>query len=189
MFLFFQTISFVYTAAILVQNIVAEKENRLKEFMKVMGLSNTVHGMAWFLTAFVQLTFSMTVVTLMLKYSKVLLHSNAFIIWLILELYAIATITFCFLISAVFSKAKIASATAGILYFLSYVPAMYIGIREDIAGGHMPPIFKVLASFLSTSAFGMSCKYISLYESEGVGVHWDNITSSPIEHDIFSLCS
>ena len=181
------TISFVYPAAIFVQNMVAEKENRLKEFMKVMGLSNFVHGLAWFITAFVQLTFSMTVVTFILRYMQVLLHSDPFIIWILLELYAIATITLAFLVSSLFSKAKIASATAGMLYFISYVPAMCISIREDISGGNIPPAFKYIASFFSTSAFGLSCKYISLRESEGIGVQWTNINESPIERDEFSL--
>ena len=35
-------VSWIYTVAITVQSIVYEKERRLKEFMKMMGLSNIV---------------------------------------------------------------------------------------------------------------------------------------------------
>ena len=152
-----------------------------------MGLEDFVHGMAWFITSFVQLTFSVSVVTVILVFSKVLAHSDPLLIWILLEIYAVATITFSFLVSSFFSRAKLASATAGMVYFLSYIPSLSIGLQEDVVGVPVPLPFKILTSFLSTSAFGFSCKYIGLRESEGTGVHWDNISTSPVEHDSFSL--
>lgn len=38
------------------------------------------------------------------------------------------------MISAFYSKAKVAAACAGIIYFLTYVPYMYVAIKEDVAG-------------------------------------------------------
>lgn len=59
-----------------------------------MGLNNAVHWVAWFITGFVQLSISVTALTAILKYGRVLLHSNPFIIWLFLTIYAVATIMF-----------------------------------------------------------------------------------------------
>uniref|UniRef100_A0A670KMZ7 ATP-binding cassette sub-family A member 2 n=1 Tax=Podarcis muralis TaxID=64176 RepID=A0A670KMZ7_PODMU len=126
-------ISWVYSVAMMIQHIVAEKEHRLKEVMKMMGLNNAVHWVAWFITGFVQLSISVTALTAILKYGKVLMHSDVFIIWLFLAIYAVATIMFCFLVSVLYSKAKLASACGGIIYFLSYVPYMYVAIREEVA--------------------------------------------------------
>ena len=64
------------------------------QVMKMMGLNNAVHWVAWFITGFVQLSISVTALTAILKYGKVLLHSDPFIIWLFLPIYAIATIMF-----------------------------------------------------------------------------------------------
>ena len=50
-----------------------------------------------------------------------------------------------FLVSACYSKAKIAAACAGIVYFLSYVPYMYIAIREVAAGDKISAFVKSLA--------------------------------------------
>ena len=61
------TVSFIYSVAILVQNIVHEKEQRLKEVMKVMGLSNTVHWTAWFITSTCLMTIIVLLMTLTLK--------------------------------------------------------------------------------------------------------------------------
>jgi len=145
----------------LTQSIVYEKEVRLKEVMKIMGLSNGVHWIAWFITIFSQTTLVMIAVTIILHYGKVLMHSNAFLIFLILEIYALSTISlayviknlniffllllFRFLVSVFYSKAKIAAACSGIIYLLTYVPCMYISIREDLAQDTIPKWAKMLA--------------------------------------------
>ena len=53
--------------------------------------------------------------------------------------------TCSFLVSACYSKAKVAAACAGIVYFLSYVPYMYVAIREEAAGDQIPAWTKSLA--------------------------------------------
>ncbi len=168
------------------QTIVIEKELRLKEVMKIMGLNNTVHMLAWFITYFIQFSLIMIIVTLILHFGKILTHSNPFVIFFMLEVFAISTICFSFLVSSLYSKAKIAAACAGIMYFLSYVPCMYISIREDVAMEIVPWWAKALASLLSTSAFGIASKYIAFYENDGTGMQWHNMNSSPLENDTFN---
>ncbi|GAB1604923.1 ATP-binding cassette sub-family A member 2-like, partial [Argonauta hians] len=181
------TISWVYTVAMLVQSIVYEKEQRLKEVMKMMGLNNAVHWCAWFTTTFIQMTITMGILTAMLKYGKVLTHSDPWVIFTVLEVFALATICFSFLVSVLYSKAKLAAACAGIVYFLTYVPYMYIAIKEEAAGDKVLGITKSIASLFSTTAFGLGAKYFAFYEEEGVGVHWDNISISPVENDDYNL--
>uniref|UniRef100_A0A671KWK4 ATP-binding cassette sub-family A member 2 n=1 Tax=Sinocyclocheilus anshuiensis TaxID=1608454 RepID=A0A671KWK4_9TELE len=175
-------ISWVYSVAMMIQHIVAEKE-----VMKMMGLNNAVHWVAWFITGFVQLSISVTALTAILKYGKVLLHSDPFIIWLFLTIYAVATIMFCFLVSVLYSKAKLASACGGIIYFLSYVPYMYVAIREEVAHDKITAFEKCIASLMSTTAFGLGSKYFALYEVAGVGIQWRTINQSPVEGDDFNL--
>uniref|UniRef100_A0A803TK52 ATP-binding cassette sub-family A member 2 n=1 Tax=Anolis carolinensis TaxID=28377 RepID=A0A803TK52_ANOCA len=162
-------ISWVYSVAMMIQHIVAEKEHRLKEVMKMMGLNNAVHWVAWFITGFVQLSISVTALTAILKYGKVLMHSDVFIIWLFLAIYAVATIMFCFLISVLYSKAKLASACGGIIYFLSYVPYMYVAIREEVAHDKITAFEKCIAVMA------------------GVGIQWRTLSQSPVEGDDFNL--
>ena len=47
-----------------------------------------------------------------------------------------------FLISTLYSKAKVAAACAGIVYFLTYVPYMYVAIKEDVAGDTISAVVK-----------------------------------------------
>jgi hypothetical protein len=62
-------ISWIYTVAITVQSIVYEKERRLKEFMKMMGLSNIVHWIAWFITSLCTISTTVALLTVILKVS------------------------------------------------------------------------------------------------------------------------
>ncbi|CAN7974909.1 unnamed protein product [Ixodes persulcatus] len=180
-------ISWVYSVAMLVQNVVYEKEKRLKEVMKTMGLNNAVHWLAWFITSFIQMTITAAVLTAVLKYGRVLTYSNPLIFFLVLETFVVANITFSFLVSVLYSKAKLAAACAGIVYFLTYVPYMYIAVREEAAHNNIPAWLKSLASLLSTTAFGLGAKYFAFYEEVGVGVQWANLSISPLEDDDFSL--
>ncbi|KAM6243789.1 ATP-binding cassette sub-family A member 2 isoform 3-T3 [Porphyrio hochstetteri] len=180
-------ISWVYSVAMMIQHIVTEKEHRLKEVMKMMGLNNAVHWVAWFITGFIQLSISVTALTAILKYGKVLMHSDVLIIWLFLAIYAVATIMFCFLVSVLYSKAKLASACGGIIYFLSYVPYMYVAIREEVAHDKITAFEKCIASLMSTTAFGLGSKYFALYEVAGVGIQWHTFSQSPVEGDDFNL--
>ncbi|CAL1285568.1 unnamed protein product [Larinioides sclopetarius] len=182
-------ISWVYSVAMLVQNIVYEKEQRLKEVMKTMGLNSAVHWLAWFITSFLQMSITAACLTFILKYGLVLTYSNPVLIFLMLEIFVVANIAFSFLVSVVYSKAKLAAACAGIIYFLTYVPYMYIAVREEAAHDHIPVWLKSLASLLSTTAFGLGAKYFAFYEEVGVGVQWSNIAISPVEDDDYSLLS
>ena len=54
--------------------------------------------------------------------------------------------------SVCYSKAKVAAACAGIVYFLSYVPYMYVAIREEAAGDKISAIVKSLVVSIYSSA-------------------------------------
>ena len=94
--------------------------------------------------------------------------------------FAVVTIVFCFLISVFFSKAKLAAACGGIIYFLTYLPYVFISIREEAGSVNVSGKEKMAASLLSTSAFGLGARYFAIYEEEGVGVQWSNLGKSPV---------
>lgn len=54
--------------------------------------------------------------------------------------------------SVLYSKAKLASACGGIIYFLSYVPYMYVAIREEVAHDKITAFEKCIAVSISYSA-------------------------------------
>ena len=77
LFPLFMILSFVYTCAMIVKSIVYEKEKRLKETMRTMGLGNAVHWVAWFIDS-----MSFMVVTCFLL--SIVLVVNALISYILL---------------------------------------------------------------------------------------------------------
>lgn len=67
-----------------------------------------------------------------------------------------------FLVSVIYSKAKLASACGGIIYFLSYVPYMYVAIREEVAHDKITAFEKCIAVrlFLFFPIFSFESNYI-----------------------------
>ena len=63
----FMTLSWIYSSAMIIKSIVYEKERRLKETMRVMGLGNLVHWLSWFIDSFVVMMFSSGMLSLLLK--------------------------------------------------------------------------------------------------------------------------
>jgi hypothetical protein len=60
-------ISWAIPASLIVKNIVHEKEMRLKEVMRMMGLGDAVHWIAWAIQAFALNFISITTIGLLLK--------------------------------------------------------------------------------------------------------------------------
>lgn len=180
----FMVLAWIYTVSMMVKDIVYEKEKRLKEFMRVMGLSNGIHWLSWFITQFM-IMFAITfILCIVIKFGKVTSFSDFFILLIFFACFTLATICQCFLISVFFNKANLAAVTAGIIYFLLYLPyTILINYAEVIK-----PWQKVLASLSSTVAFSYGCEIIASYELQTKGVQWTNFYSSPFAgSDTFSM--
>ena len=63
--------AWLFPVAMTVRGIVHEKELRLKEYMKMMGLGEGVLRASWFITAASILSVSVVIVTILLKVRNV----------------------------------------------------------------------------------------------------------------------
>ena len=77
----FMTLAWVYSASMIIKSIVHEKEMRLKETMRVMGLGNSVHWISWFLDSFAIMFTSCVLLTIILVVSN-----NSFLLLIFLKL-------------------------------------------------------------------------------------------------------
>lgn len=104
----FYMLSFLYPVSRLIRALVLEKEGRIKEGMKMMGLSDTVYNLSWLITSLFQFTIVSILITLVTA-DNVFEYSNKFIVFLFFEVFSLAIINFCFLLATLFSKSKSAS--------------------------------------------------------------------------------
>lgn len=63
----FMTLAWIYSVAMIVKGVVHEKETRLKETMKTMGLSSGILWLSWFLSSFIPFLLSSALLVLILK--------------------------------------------------------------------------------------------------------------------------
>ncbi|XP_039678841.1 phospholipid-transporting ATPase ABCA1-like [Perca fluviatilis] len=179
----FMTLAWIYSVAMIVKGIVAEKEARLKETVRIMGLRSSIYWLSWAVSSVLPLAISALLLALLLKYGKVLQYSDPSVIFVFLLVFCLATISQCFLISVFFSKANLAAACGGLLYFVLYLPYILCNAWSDVIGFQA----KVVVSLLSCVAFGYGCDNFAKYEQQGIGIQWYNIRKSPEDGERYSF--
>uniref|UniRef100_A0A8C1QKJ6 Zgc:172302 n=1 Tax=Cyprinus carpio TaxID=7962 RepID=A0A8C1QKJ6_CYPCA len=178
----FMTLAWIYSVAMIIKGVVYEKEARLKETMRIMGLSSGMLWFSWFISSYLPFLFSAGLLIAALKWGDILPYSDPAVVFFFLAAFATATIMLCFLISTFFSRANLAAACGGLIYFTLYLPyVLCVAWREYLTSTHR------ILSFLSPVAFGFGCEYFSQYEEQGVGIQWFNLRSSPLEGDSYNF--
>uniref|UniRef100_A0A673NJU8 ATP-binding cassette sub-family A member 3-like n=1 Tax=Sinocyclocheilus rhinocerous TaxID=307959 RepID=A0A673NJU8_9TELE len=113
----------------------------------------------------------------------VLTYSDPTLVFIFLLVFAVSTINFSFMISAFFSRANVAAAAGGFIYFLSYLPYVFLWPRYDLLSHAQ----KVSACLISNVAMAMGAQLIGMFESKGTGIQWHNLFEPVTVDDDFSL--
>ncbi|XP_008843584.1 ATP-binding cassette sub-family A member 3 isoform X3 [Nannospalax galili] len=176
-------LSFTYTSLTIIRAVVLEKEKKLKEYMHMMGLSGWLHWSAWFLMFFLFLLIVVSFMTLLfcVKVKKdiaVLSSSDPSLVLAFLLCFAISSISFSFMVSTFFSKANIAAAVGGFLYFFTYIPYFFVAPRYN----WMTLSQKLLSCLLSNVAMAMGAQLIGKFEAKGTGIQWRDLLN-PVNVD------
>ncbi|KAK2086826.1 Phospholipid-transporting ATPase abca7 [Saguinus oedipus] len=201
----FLTLAWIYSVTLTVKAVVREKETRLRDTMRAMGLSRAVLWLGWFLSCLGPFLLSAALLVLVLKVGAprlpaakygsrtrnsrrlpqlgdILPYSDPGVVFLFLAAFAVATVVQSFLLSAFFSRANLAAACGGLAYFSLYLPyVLCVAWRDRLPAGG-----RVAASLLSPVAFGFGCESLALLEEQGEGAQWHNAATRPTA-DVFSL--
>ncbi|XP_023284363.1 ATP-binding cassette sub-family A member 12 [Seriola lalandi dorsalis] len=176
-------IAWVLFVADFVKKLVHERELRLHEYMKMMGVNPLSHFFAWFLECAAYLVLTIFILTLVLKYGRILPSSDGFLLFLYLCDYGLSILAFSYLISSFFDKTYIAGLSGSLLYILCFFPFIVVMALET----NLTFSQKSALSVFSPTCFSYASQYISRYESQGEGIHWSNSYTSPIAGDTASF--
>uniref|UniRef100_A0A668A1F8 ATP binding cassette subfamily A member 12 n=1 Tax=Myripristis murdjan TaxID=586833 RepID=A0A668A1F8_9TELE len=176
-------IAWVLFVADFVKKLVHERELRLHEYMKMMGVNPLSHFFAWFLECAAYLVFTIIILTLVLKYGHILPHSNGFLLFLYFCDYSVSIIAFSYLVSSFFDKTYIAGLSGSLVYVLCFFPFIVVMALES----KLTFAQKSALSLFSPTCFSYASQYISRYESQGEGIQWSNSYTSPIAEDTASF--
>jgi ATP-binding cassette subfamily A (ABC1) protein 3 len=158
-------ISFIITVILTAKAIVHEKETGIKEAMRLMGMKPWIYWLSWYIKTFTLLLPA--VIFMMISYkiklnldgggkAAIINQTDPVLFAVFLLLYVSSTITFTFMCTTFFKKANSAAAGAGIIFFLTYIPYIFISLRYQT----LSMIEKILPLFLSNLAMSMGVQLI-----------------------------
>ncbi|XP_049449732.1 glucosylceramide transporter ABCA12 isoform X16 [Epinephelus fuscoguttatus] len=176
-------IAWVLFVADFVKKLVHERELRLHEYMKMMGVNPLSHFFAWFLECASYLLMTIFILTLVLKYGNILPNSDGFLLFLYLCDYGLSILSFSYLVSSFFDKTYIAALSGSLLYILCFFPFIVVIAMET----NLTFSEKSALSLFSPTCFSYASQYVSRYESQGEGIHWSNSYTSPMSGDTASF--
>lgn len=191
-FPFIIMISFVFTVILTAKAIVYEKETGIKEAMKLMGMKTWIYWLSWYIKTFLLLTPAVLFMIISFKVKLTLKsggkaaifnHTDPIVLTLFFVLYMSSTITFIFVTSTFFKKANSAAAGAGIIWFLTYLPFIFISLRYE----KMNLADKIISAFVNNLGMSESVQLIGFFEGKGVGIQWSNINEGISVDDNFTF--
>ncbi|CAH0397901.1 unnamed protein product [Chilo suppressalis] len=180
----FILLSFSYAAVNITRAVTVEKELQIKETLKIMGMPTWIHWTAWFCKQFIYLFIAAVLILIILKvnwftnedgYSDYAVFTNTpwSVLLFFLLLYLACMIFFCFMLSSFFSKGSTASLFAGIVWYMTYIPAFMLAMDIDMS----IPV-QILTCLSINSAMSYGFQLMLARESTG-GMQWGEFMSSP----------
>ncbi|XP_047193227.1 glucosylceramide transporter ABCA12 isoform X2 [Scophthalmus maximus] len=166
-----------------VKKLVHERELRLHEYMKMMGVNPLSHFFAWFLECASYLVLTIFILTLVLKFGRILPNSDGFLLFLYLCDYGLSILAFSYLVSSFFDKTYIAGLSGSLLYILCFLPFIVVKALE----ANLTFSQKSALSLFSPTCFSYASQYVSRYETQGEGIQWSNSYTSPMAGDTTSF--
>ncbi|KAL9848797.1 glucosylceramide transporter ABCA12 isoform 2-T2 [Geothlypis trichas] len=162
-----------------VKTLVQEKDLRLYEYMKMMGVNASSHFIAWFIECAIFLLITVTFLIVVLKVGEILPKTDTALLFLYLMDYSLSIIAMSYFISVFFNNTNIAALVGSLVYILTFFPFIVLLVIEN----HLSFSVKSLLSLLSPTAFSYASQYIARYEAQGIGLQWDNMYKSPMIGD------
>ena len=192
LFPFIIMLSFVFTVILTAKAIAYEKETGIKEAMKLMGMKTWVYWLSWYIKTIILVTPAVIFMIISFKvdvplksggHAAILNQTNPVILCIFFFAFVSSTITLTFVTTTFFKKANSAATGAGIIYFFSYLPYIFISLRYQ----QMNLFAKVVSAFVSNLGMSEAVQLIGMFEGKGTGVQWSNINEGINVDDNFTF--
>ncbi|NP_080734.3 ATP-binding cassette, sub-family A (ABC1), member 14 isoform X2 [Mus musculus] len=183
------TILFTFTqmALVIVGTIMLEKEKRLKEYQLMVGLSNAMLWVSYFITFllmyFIIICLLCGILFLKITHERVFQHSDPLFIAFYFMCFAVSSVLLGFLISTLFNKASLATSIAGFLHFLTFFPYLILYHKYDqisLSG-------KLALCLITNTALAFGTDLICKLEMKGHGAQWNNFATKVNADDDLTL--
>jgi ABC-type multidrug transport system ATPase subunit len=173
--LFFAAV--LFGLVIQAEQIVQEKESKLRAGMQVMGLKNSVYWITWFITHFIlqQLSFLSLFVFGILVGMQLFIKNDLIVVYLLFTLFGISMTGIAYIVSAIVKQARIASFVGFSLFligFVTYPLAIFVIYSEGVDSDPA----RWICGLFSPMVYAKSIADLSRASGEGQdGIRWYDI--------------
>ncbi|XGW15123.1 hypothetical protein V3C99_000981 [Haemonchus contortus] len=167
--------SYMTSVIYIVKSVVMEKEAKLKEYMRVMGLSQWIHWVGHFIVNYIKLLISVIVLTILLHF--VTTRSDGSVMFVFFLLYAFNALYFAFAISTFMQSGTAASLMAVIGWMLLYFWYAFFNSFDLLKP--FPFGIRMLNCLNPDIAMAYGITLLAEYETQADGLQWSTLFSPP----------
>ena len=164
---FFMVLLFIPPLFRLISNITIEKQAKVRELMRIMGLTDLPYWLAWYLYYLIVMTVICLVMTLILI--PCFANSNKFLVFLYLWCFGMSLYGFGVLVTAFFSNGLAAAILGSLVHY--FAGWMVLFCQDKFAS----PVLKIFFSFIPQVAVQLGSPILFDFETSGIGVTFSNV--------------
>eukprot|EP01087_Luapelamoeba_hula_P023615 TRINITY_DN8712_c0_g1_i4.p1 TRINITY_DN8712_c0_g1~~TRINITY_DN8712_c0_g1_i4.p1 ORF type:complete len:1796 (+),score=315.58 TRINITY_DN8712_c0_g1_i4:95-5482(+) len=150
----------------LLADIVGERESRIREAMRMMGLSTVAYWSTWYLTAVVLICLTGTLDAALLRWAMVLEYSDQSIFIVPYLLFNLSLISFSFFVCVFISRAKLAGPIVIAITVALTVCGYFVATKD------VPKAVQYLLALFSPIAFSISTNIMLSKEGDQEALMW-----------------
>ncbi|KAJ7372632.1 hypothetical protein OS493_017903 [Desmophyllum pertusum] len=165
--LIYMVMAFAPYVTVLLVNLVQEKENKLKELMRIMGTSDIAYWLSWIITYAVIMFFAVLIMNAITIPGGIFGRSSYLVMVIICYLYGLTIIMMSFMITPFFKNAK----SSGL--FGSLITTIFGAIAIPLVIVDVSNSVKWALSLFSPTAFALAISQAVDVE----GLQFDNLTT------------
>ncbi|KAF4317459.1 hypothetical protein JM18_007589 [Phytophthora kernoviae] len=159
-------LAYLYCISRILVVLIQEKELRLREYMKILGVKEKAIIISWYMT-YILILFIGAVLQALMGMAGLFANSSVVLIFLFFFLFSLSVLAYGFMISTIFSRARVGAFVGMVLFFLMYfVSAAFTTETAENS--------KTAGCILSPVALSLGVTVLSNLEATGTGVNFSN---------------
>jgi ATP-binding cassette subfamily A (ABC1) protein 3 len=161
----FMMFTFLIPFYYIVSKLAEEKESKIREGMKMMGLKDSIYYLSWFIFFFT-LMFVMSIIISLLIGFSLFIQSNFFLIFMMSLLYGISLFGESVVIVALLPNVRSSATAATLFHVISYF------LIYTIQNPQIPFLTKIMASLLPNIAMSFTTYNLFYFELQSDGINY-----------------